>query len=109
MQFLSNLFPFVVLSGVALSLPIRYNTREVPQGGPHSHVQPLFLWSRYILEHSHEKFLAAVRTSLNLDNPDQILDPVFGLLGNAAAAQGAGKIAVSSVLLVCPSLIASHL
>ncbi|KAL9711035.1 hypothetical protein Ac2012v2_005575 [Leucoagaricus gongylophorus] len=75
MQFLSNLFPFVVLSGIALSLPIRYNTREVPQ------------------EHSHEKFLTAVRTSLNLDNPDQILDPVFGLLGNAAAAQGAGKIA----------------
>jgi hypothetical protein len=32
--------------------------------------------------------LASVRTSLNLNNPDQIQDPVFGLLGNAAAAAG---------------------
>ncbi|KAF8908899.1 hypothetical protein CPB84DRAFT_1843261 [Gymnopilus junonius] len=54
-----------------LSAPIR---REVPQ------------------EHSHNQFLATVRNSLNLNNPDNILDPVFGLLGNAAAAQGAGKI-----------------
>lgn len=39
-------------------------------------------------EHSHNKFLDSVRTSLNLNNPDQIQDPVFGLLGNAAAAVG---------------------
>ncbi|OBT59602.1 hypothetical protein VE04_00031 [Pseudogymnoascus sp. 24MN13] len=43
-------------------------------------------------EHSHNKFLDSVRTSLNLNNPDQIQDPVFGLLGNAAAAVGQGKI-----------------
>ncbi|CZT11247.1 related to cell wall mannoprotein [Rhynchosporium graminicola] len=43
-------------------------------------------------ELSHNKFLASVRKSLNLDNPDEIKDPVFGLLGNAAAAEGAGKI-----------------
>ncbi|OBT90392.1 hypothetical protein VE02_00715 [Pseudogymnoascus sp. 03VT05] len=43
-------------------------------------------------EHSHNKFLDSVRTSLNLKNPDQIQDPVFGLLGNAAAAVGQGKI-----------------
>ncbi|KFY23539.1 hypothetical protein V493_05791 [Pseudogymnoascus sp. VKM F-4281 (FW-2241)] len=43
-------------------------------------------------EHSHNKFLESVRTSLNLDNPDEIQDPVFGLLGNAAAAEGQGKI-----------------
>jgi len=43
-------------------------------------------------ELSHNKFLASVRLSLNLDNPDEIQDPVFGLLGNAAAAEGAGKI-----------------
>jgi len=54
-----------------LSAPIR---REVPQ------------------EHSHEPFLTSVRASLALNNPDGIVDPVFGLLGNAAAAQGAGKI-----------------
>ncbi|KAG4438813.1 hypothetical protein IFR05_005704 [Cadophora sp. M221] len=43
-------------------------------------------------EQSHAKFLTSVRASLNLDNPDGIVDPVFGLLGNAAAAAGAGKI-----------------
>ncbi len=43
-------------------------------------------------ENSHAKFLASVRTSLNLDNPAGIVDPVFGLLGNAAAAEGAGTI-----------------
>ncbi|KAL8669485.1 MAG: hypothetical protein Q9168_005919, partial [Polycauliona sp. 1 TL-2023] len=55
--------------------PVRtlYN-REVPQ------------------EHSHNTFLASVRTSLALDNPDNIQDPVFGLLGNAAAAAGQGSI-----------------
>jgi hypothetical protein len=39
-----------------------------------------------ITEHSHNKILADVRTSLNLNNPNAIQDPVFGLLGNAAAA-----------------------
>ncbi len=53
---------------------IQLNRREVPQ------------------EHSHEKFLTTVRTSLNAHNPAQIADPVFGLLGNAAAAGGAGQI-----------------
>jgi hypothetical protein len=43
-------------------------------------------------EKSHNKFLDGVRTSLNLDNPAGIKDPVFGLLGNAAAAEGAGTI-----------------
>ncbi|KAH9480455.1 hypothetical protein JR316_0007055 [Psilocybe cubensis] len=43
-------------------------------------------------EHSHEQFLTTVRTNLNLNNPNQIQDPVFALLGNAAAAAGAGKI-----------------
>ncbi|KAI0087811.1 hypothetical protein BDY19DRAFT_907248 [Irpex rosettiformis] len=43
-------------------------------------------------EHSHEAQLRAVRTLLQTNNPNQIQDPVFGLLGNAAAAAGAGKI-----------------
>ncbi|KAG8953883.1 hypothetical protein FRC04_001513 [Tulasnella sp. 424] len=43
-------------------------------------------------EHSHEKFLTSVRASLAKNNPDGIVDPVFGLLGNAAATQGLGKI-----------------
>jgi hypothetical protein len=43
-------------------------------------------------EHSHNIFLDLVRTSLALDNPKKIQDPVFGLLGNAAAAAGAGAV-----------------
>ena len=39
-------------------------------------------------EHSHEQFLTSVRGSLNKNNPDAIQDPVFGLLGNAAASAG---------------------
>lgn len=45
-------------------------------------------------EHSHEPFLTSVRASLNSNNPAKIVDPVFGLLGNAAAAGGAGAITV---------------
>ncbi|OIW25548.1 hypothetical protein CONLIGDRAFT_602066 [Coniochaeta ligniaria NRRL 30616] len=55
-------------------LPQRVKAREVPQ------------------EHSHNIFLDLVRTSLNLNNPKKIQDPVFGLLGNAAAAAGAGAV-----------------
>ena len=43
-------------------------------------------------EHSHDRFLDGVRVNLNLNNPAGIQDPVFGLLGDAAAAAGAGKI-----------------
>ncbi|KAI5829242.1 hypothetical protein K523DRAFT_41861 [Schizophyllum commune Tattone D] len=41
-------------------------------------------------EHSHEKYLTLVRASLALDNPQNLGDPVFALLGNAAAQQGLG-------------------
>lgn len=34
-------------------------------------------------EHSHEKILTSVASSLNLNNPAGIKDPVFALLGNA--------------------------
>ncbi|CAK7222391.1 hypothetical protein SBRCBS47491_004850 [Sporothrix bragantina] len=43
-------------------------------------------------EHSHNRFLDLVRTSLATNNPQNIQDPVFGLLGNAAAAAGAGTV-----------------
>ena len=43
-------------------------------------------------EHSHNKFLDLVRTSLNVNNVQGIPDPVFGLLGNGAAAAGAGQV-----------------
>ncbi|KAI0132643.1 hypothetical protein BJ170DRAFT_255902 [Xylariales sp. AK1849] len=43
-------------------------------------------------EHSHEKILQDVNTQLQLNNPEQIQDAVFSLLGNAAAAAGAGTV-----------------
>ncbi|KAF2457592.1 hypothetical protein BDY21DRAFT_285486, partial [Lineolata rhizophorae] len=43
-------------------------------------------------ERSHEKFLRQVTDLLNLNNPDEIVDAVFGLLGNAAGSEGAGLI-----------------
>ncbi|GKT93414.1 hypothetical protein Ct61P_11264 [Colletotrichum tofieldiae] len=43
-------------------------------------------------EHSHEKYLRAVNALLKQDNPLNIQDAVFGLLGNAAAAAGAGDV-----------------
>lgn len=58
----------------AFSIPRAMMRREVPQ------------------EHSHNRFLDGVRVNLNLNNPNEIKDPVFGLLGDAAAAAGAGKI-----------------
>ena len=43
-------------------------------------------------EHSHQQFLNTVKTMLDMNNPNQIADPVFALLGNAAAQKGQGKI-----------------
>jgi len=43
-------------------------------------------------EHSHEAVLRATNTALKLDNPLNIVDAVFSLLGNAAAANGAGDV-----------------
>lgn len=72
-----SLLSYVYLSALAQAAPTSIhslNRREVPQ------------------EHSHNLFLASVRTSLAKNNPDNIQNPVFGLLGNAAAAAGQGSI-----------------
>ncbi|KAI0995082.1 hypothetical protein K3495_g13099 [Podosphaera aphanis] len=63
---------FITLLGLASAAPLV--EREVPQ------------------EHSHEEILLSVDKSLKLDNPDKIVNPVFGLLGDKAAADGAGNI-----------------
>jgi hypothetical protein len=64
-----------------------------PIPDPKNRFRPSTLFRREVpQEHSHEKFLTSVRASLNLNNPDEISDPVFGLLGNAAASAGQGKI-----------------
>lgn len=67
---------FVIsLIGAAAARPSPVTKREVPQ------------------EHAHENILIAVNEALMQDNPAQIQDAVFGLLGAAAAAEGAGDIA----------------
>ncbi|KAG9003705.1 hypothetical protein FRB93_010926 [Tulasnella sp. JGI-2019a] len=70
---LAVLLAAFLTSSTVIGAPIHLR-REVPQ------------------EHSHEQFLTSVRASLAKNNPDGISDPVFGLLGNAAAAGGQGKI-----------------
>ncbi|KAF2260768.1 hypothetical protein CC78DRAFT_536160 [Lojkania enalia] len=49
-------------------------------------------------EHSHQAVLDKVDEALNLNNPDGIVASVFGLLGAAAAAEGAGNIADADCL-----------
>lgn len=68
-------------ASVALASPLSYTgnrvslmSREVPQ------------------EHSHEIFLTLTREALAKNNPKNIKDVVFGLLGNGAAAAGAGSV-----------------
>jgi hypothetical protein len=65
----------LALIGAAVARPTAMKKREVPQ------------------EHAHENIVRAVNTLLQLDNPDNIQDAVFGLLGNAAGIKGAGNIA----------------
>jgi hypothetical protein len=65
----------LALIGAAVARPAGMKKREVPQ------------------EHAHENIVRAVNTLLQLDNPDNIQDAVFGLLGAAAAIKGAGNIA----------------
>ncbi|EMD66560.1 hypothetical protein COCSADRAFT_83905 [Bipolaris sorokiniana ND90Pr] len=49
-------------------------------------------------EHSHRNVNLAVNTLLQQNNPANIQDPVFALLGAAAAAEGAGDIADADCL-----------
>ena len=59
-----ELIQLLSIVALACASPVRKVSREVPQ------------------EHSHEAILTSVANSLNLDNPDNIVDPVFALLGN---------------------------
>jgi hypothetical protein len=59
-----ELYQLLAIVALACAGPVQKVAREVPQ------------------EHSHEAILTSVTKSLNVDNPDNIGDPVFGLLGN---------------------------
>jgi hypothetical protein len=73
MKYQSTVVGLSALMGLASASPIHVK-REVPQ------------------ERSHNIYLDITREFLNLNNPKGIVDPVFGLLGNAAAAAGAGTV-----------------
>jgi len=72
----------LALIGAAIARPasMPMKKREVPQ------------------EHSHRNIINIVNTMLFLDNPDEIQDAIFGLLGAEAAAEGAGNIADADCL-----------
>jgi hypothetical protein len=71
----------VMLAGAVAANPIAImRKREVPQ------------------EHAHRNVVLAVNTLLAQNNPDNIQDAVFGLLGAAAAKNGAGNIADADCL-----------
>ncbi|KAK2000980.1 hypothetical protein LX36DRAFT_629576 [Colletotrichum falcatum] len=77
MKYQAVAFASSALLGVVAGAPQhlrRVDKREVPQ------------------EHSHELFLGITREALAKNNPQNIADPVFGLLGDAAAAKGAGQV-----------------
>lgn len=71
----------IMLAGAVAANPIAIlRKREVPQ------------------EHSHRNVLLDVNNLLAQDNPDNIQDAVFGLLGASAAQNGAGSIADADCL-----------
>ncbi|KAM0351148.1 hypothetical protein ACHAPU_002932 [Fusarium lateritium] len=78
-----------VYIGLATATPVFH--------GPSSHKRVVIRSSRLQKrqvpqEHSHDFVLTITKEFLDLDNPKEIADPVFGLLGDAAAADGAGKV-----------------
>ncbi|KAF7558603.1 hypothetical protein G7046_g5563 [Stylonectria norvegica] len=73
------------LLGLCSGSPIR--------GTPEDKDAPLHIYKRQVpQEHSHDFVLTITREFLKLNNPKGISDVVFGLLGNGAAAAGAGDV-----------------
>ncbi|SPJ75939.1 related to cell wall mannoprotein [Fusarium torulosum] len=75
--------------GLATATPVYRsvsNSKRVVRRSSHLHKRQV------PQEHSHDFVLTITKEMLNLDNPKEIADPVFGLLGDAAAADGAGSV-----------------
>jgi hypothetical protein len=75
-------------AGLATAGSIRHSRRFNFAAGGHPTIQK----RQVPQEQSHGIVLQITRNLLNLNNPKEIVDPVFGLLGNAAAAEGAGSV-----------------
>ncbi|KAH7245260.1 hypothetical protein BKA59DRAFT_526817 [Fusarium tricinctum] len=81
--------------GLATATPVYRsvsNSKRVVRRSSHLHKRQV------PQEHSHDFVLTITKEMLDLDNPKEIADPVFGLLGDAAAADGAGKVTNLSCL-----------
>ena len=72
--------------GLASARPVgEIAKREVPQEHSHQQFLTYIIWPAQLI-------LSVVDTFLFKNNPFGIVDSVFGLLGDAAAAGGAGKV-----------------
>jgi hypothetical protein len=92
-------FPSVYIASIAITIYdiMKYGTAMVALAGLAS-ARNMPLYSRKFgkrevpLEHSHRPTVLATNTFLQLDNPLNIVDPIFALLGNAAAIEGAPEV-----------------
>lgn len=84
--------------GVAFARPTSVNARDSIDNQARSLGHGRNKWNSALQrrevpqEHSHEIFITVVNEFLKKNNPDNIQDAIFGLLGNAAASQGLGSI-----------------
>lgn len=84
--------------GVAFARPTSVNARDSIDNQVRSLGHGRDRWNSALQrrevpqEHSHEIFITVVNEFLKKNNPDNIQDAIFGLLGNAAASQGLGRI-----------------
>lgn len=85
-----------LLSALVASAAARPSLYSSPSA--RAHARDMKLKREVPQEQSHKKFLTKTQEMLLLDNPDQIVDSVFGLLGNAAASEGIGSIADADCL-----------
>jgi hypothetical protein len=82
----------VAASALVATAAARANVNSGPLGS-RMHARDMKLSRREVpQEQSHKPILVKTQEMLLLDNPNQIVDSVFGLLGNAAASEGAGLI-----------------
>jgi hypothetical protein len=82
----------VAASALVATAAARANVNSSPLSS-RMHARDMKLSRREVpQEQSHKPILVKTQEMLLLDNPNEIVDSVFGLLGNAAASEGAGLI-----------------
>ncbi|KAK2669532.1 hypothetical protein RAB80_015058 [Fusarium oxysporum f. sp. vasinfectum] len=77
---------------ITLSAGLATATPVFRSPAPGRHVSRSIKKRQVPQEHSHDFVLTITGEMLRLNNPKEIQDPVFGLLGDAAAKQGAGSV-----------------